>query len=263
MLTTADGEAHASSAPKGKKLHGSRVSKTLQAALRQLRTERAKLDDQITAVEGALDATHTGRRAVGQYRSTKGKQYGHRLTKPVNGHGVLHVCRKRPKPSIGILSAMRETAEREADGCLNTDHKRHQQAMSHRDVHWITNYIWGIVDDILRDLYVRGKVLRRDPAYDRAAPVGRRARGDQAGGTRHEGHARLGRRGRTRHGLAAGSRTGVLQHLAVHAARPPGPRQPSVTRGRFPSLPRRLLAQRAGHSRRRRAKHEGAERSVS
>ena len=39
------------------------------------------------------------------------------------------------------------------------DHKRHQQATSHSDVHWIANYIWGIVDDILRDLYVRGKVL--------------------------------------------------------------------------------------------------------
>jgi len=25
------------------------------------------------------------------------------------------------------------------------------------DLNWITNYIWGIADDILRDLYVRGK----------------------------------------------------------------------------------------------------------
>ena len=29
--------------------------------------------------------------------------------------------------------------------------------MSNRDLHWITNYIWGIADDVLRDLYVRGK----------------------------------------------------------------------------------------------------------
>ena len=29
--------------------------------------------------------------------------------------------------------------------------------MSYSDVYWIANYIWGIVDDILRDLYVRGK----------------------------------------------------------------------------------------------------------
>jgi len=29
--------------------------------------------------------------------------------------------------------------------------------MSNGDVHWITNYIWGIADDVLRDLYVRGK----------------------------------------------------------------------------------------------------------
>ena len=29
--------------------------------------------------------------------------------------------------------------------------------MSDHDLHWITNYIWGIADDVLRDLYVRGK----------------------------------------------------------------------------------------------------------
>ena len=29
--------------------------------------------------------------------------------------------------------------------------------MNNHDLHWITNYIWGIADDVLRDLYVRGK----------------------------------------------------------------------------------------------------------
>ncbi len=29
--------------------------------------------------------------------------------------------------------------------------------MNHSDLHWITNFIWGIADDVLRDLYVRGK----------------------------------------------------------------------------------------------------------
>ncbi len=29
--------------------------------------------------------------------------------------------------------------------------------MSNHDLHWVTNYIWGIADDVLRDLYVRGK----------------------------------------------------------------------------------------------------------
>ena len=29
--------------------------------------------------------------------------------------------------------------------------------MSSHDLHWIANYIWGIADDVLRDLYVRGK----------------------------------------------------------------------------------------------------------
>src|SRR5215472_10529409 len=29
--------------------------------------------------------------------------------------------------------------------------------MSNADLGWITNFIWGIADDVLRDLYVRGK----------------------------------------------------------------------------------------------------------
>src|SRR5258708_29076411 len=29
--------------------------------------------------------------------------------------------------------------------------------MSNGDLNWITNFVWGIADDALRDLYVRGK----------------------------------------------------------------------------------------------------------
>ena len=29
--------------------------------------------------------------------------------------------------------------------------------MKSSQLNWITNYIWGIADDVLRDLYVRGK----------------------------------------------------------------------------------------------------------
>ena len=29
--------------------------------------------------------------------------------------------------------------------------------MEQGQLSWITNYIWGIADDVLRDLYVRGK----------------------------------------------------------------------------------------------------------
>ena len=29
--------------------------------------------------------------------------------------------------------------------------------MNNGDLNWIANYIWGIADDVLRDLYVRGK----------------------------------------------------------------------------------------------------------
>ena len=51
--------------------------------------------------------------------------------------------------------------------------------MSDGDLNWITNFIWGIADDVLRDLYVRGKyrdvilpmtVLRRTPCWSRPNP---------------------------------------------------------------------------------------------
>ena len=29
--------------------------------------------------------------------------------------------------------------------------------VSNSDLNWIANYIWGIADDVLRDLYVHGK----------------------------------------------------------------------------------------------------------
>ena len=35
------------------------------------------------------------------------------------------------------------------------------------DLGWITNYIWGIADDVLRDLYSRGKYPRHHPSDDR------------------------------------------------------------------------------------------------
>ena len=59
--------------------------------------------------------------------------------------------------------------------------------MSKGDLNWIANYIWGIADDVLRDLYARGKygdvilpmtVLRRLDAV---------LEGQQAGRRRHEG----------------------------------------------------------------------------
>ncbi len=34
---------------------------------------------------------------------------------------------------------------------------RNEPPVSNADLHWIANYIWGIADDVLRDLYVRGK----------------------------------------------------------------------------------------------------------
>ena len=65
--------------------------------------------------------------------------------------------------------------------------------MSNHDLHWIAGYIWGIADDVLRDLYVRGKyrdvilpmtVLRRLDAVledTKAAVLDMKAALDKAG----------------------------------------------------------------------------------
>ena len=31
--------------------------------------------------------------------------------------------------------------------------------MDQNQINWIANFIWGIADDVLRDVYVRGKYL--------------------------------------------------------------------------------------------------------
>ena len=40
---------------------------------------------------------------------------------------------------------------------IHTEAQQKRKHMSNGDLHWIANYIWGIADDVLRDLYVRGK----------------------------------------------------------------------------------------------------------
>ncbi len=50
-----------------------------------------------------------------------------------------------PFPKAGILPRVKS---RISDGSM---------VMSNGDLNWIANFIWGIADDVLRDLYVRGK----------------------------------------------------------------------------------------------------------
>ena len=90
--------------------------------------------------------------------------------------------------------------------------------MDQPQLNWISNYIWGIADDVLRDLYVRGKyrdvilpmtVLRRlDSLLEptKAAVLEMKATLDKAGIVNQEQALRQ----------AAGP--GVLQHLEVHPA---------------------------------------------
>ena len=121
--------------------------------------------------------------------------------------------------------------------------------MEQGQLNWIANFIWGIADDVLRDLYVRGKyrdvilpmtVLRR---LDAVLEPTKQAVLDMKASLDKARHHQPGR------GAAAGRRPGVLQHLEVHAARPQGPRQPAAAQGRLRGLPRRLLAERPGHPR--------------
>ena len=86
---------------------------------------------------------------------------------------------------------------------------------------WIANYIWGIADDVLRDVYVRGKyrdvilpmtVLRRLDAVlepTKQAVLDMKAWLDRSRDRRAERNA------------AGCGWPGVLQHLAVHPERPP------------------------------------------
>ena len=78
-------------------------------------------------------------------------------------------------------------------------------------LNWIANFIWGIADDVLRDLYVRGKyrdvilpmtVLRRLDAVlepTKQAVLDMKAALDQAGP-----------------GAVPGRRPGLLQYVEVH-----------------------------------------------
>ena len=121
--------------------------------------------------------------------------------------------------------------------------------MGNGDLNWIANYIWGIADDVLRDLYVRGKyrdvilpmtVLRR---LDAVLEDGKQAVLDM------KATLDAGRRGGAGRGAAPSGGAGLLQRLAVHLARPASPREPATARGRLPRLARRVLPQRAGHPR--------------
>ena len=121
--------------------------------------------------------------------------------------------------------------------------------MEPSQLNWIASYIWGIADDVLRDLYVRGKyrdvilpmtVLRRLDAVlepTKQAVLDMKASLDKAGIVNQDAALRQ----------AAGqafynTSKFTLRDLQV-------PRQPAAAQGRLRGLPRRLLAQRAGHPR--------------
>ena len=121
--------------------------------------------------------------------------------------------------------------------------------MSNGDLHWIANYIWGIADDVLRDLYVRGKyrdvilpmtVLRRlDAVLVDSKPnvLEMKAVLDQTGVVEQDAALRQ----------AAGQAFYNTSKFTLRDLRARASRQ--QLRADFEAYPRRLLAQRTGHSR--------------
>ena len=122
-----------------------------------------------------------------------------------------------------------------------------KREISSTNLNWIANYIWGIADDVLRDLYVRGKyrdvilpmtVLRRLDAVledSKRAVLDMKTTLDAAGVVEQDPALRQ----------AAGQAFYNTSKFTL--ARPARPRQPAAAQGRLRGLPRRLLAQRAGH----------------
>ena len=79
--------------------------------------------------------------------------------------------------------------------------------MEQSQLTWVTNYIWGIADDVLRDLYVRGKyrdvilpmtVLRRLRRGARSPAKQSRARHEGLAGREQASSTRIRRSGRLR-----------------------------------------------------------------
>ena len=119
---------------------------------------------------------------------------------------------------------------------------------SNADLNWIANYIWGIADDVLRDLYVRGKyrdvilpmtVLRRLDAVledSKRAVLDMKTTLDAAGVVEQDPALRQ----------AAGQAFYNTSKFTLRDLRARASRQ--QLRARLRGVSRRLLAQRAGTS---------------
>ena len=119
--------------------------------------------------------------------------------------------------------------------------------MRNEDLNWITNYIWGIADDVLRDVYVRGKyrdvilpmtVLRRLDAVledSKQAVLDIKETLDKAGVIEQDAALRQ----------VAGQAFYNTSRFTM--PRPTGASQPPATQGGLRGLPGRVLAQRSGH----------------
>ena len=104
-------------------------------------------------------------------------------------------------------------------------------AMTNGDMTWVANYIWGIIGDVLRDLYTRSKyrnvvlpmtVLRRlDAVFEPTKPAVMKM----------EEMLDQGWRRRTVRRLVPSIGTGVLQHIEIHPERSLGTSQLAAAQG--------------------------------
>ena len=69
------------------------------------------------------------------------------------GHSVVHDRATRQPARSGAGQVGRRTGS----ACATTLAALGRSPVNHPQLSWIANFIWGIADDVLRDLYVRGK----------------------------------------------------------------------------------------------------------
>ena len=95
-------------------------------------------------------------------KGTKKAVFVERLLAPSANRteGSSRRTKASPKATVSYTAASAATSTQRAavtSGVDKMPKAKRQQAGGNTDLTWIANYIWGIANDVLRDVYVRGK----------------------------------------------------------------------------------------------------------
>ena len=149
---------------------------------------------------------------------------------------------RHPKEAQSLGRSSRDLGRRTRVRAAMREQPGKNGRMNAQTLGWITNFIWGIADDVLRDVYVRGKyrdvilpmvVIRRLDAVlepTKQAVLAMKENLDKAGVANQDA------------ALAPGVGAGVLQCVTIHAAGPEvegqGPATPGGLRRRISMVSR-------------------------